>query len=657
MNSGGVNEIIAHFIGYLHIADEEVRARISYDEFLAGRTRSDDFVGAQVANNTTLPDLDDAYSTAVQVNHYPDLLQFQFPFLHYRLYPLDKVPPSNSVNSDLPPKLLIPVSAGSSDPAFAKFEAQQDAEQPPTYSEKIIEIDQRNVLHDNDQFGDTQGLFAELEDIEIEEALLALEQAASETHPDNLPPPGSGVPDLVLWASTKDGGEPSAANDGPGVETLTVGIHINGETVPGPPHLANEGLERFSVRPELEVPTYEYGQVGQVAQLGGNVASNAALIIDADEAVQTMIVLGDVHETNAIVQTNVYRDNDHVQYTGISADDATLETDGNVADNVAEFVDDNPGIDFDFPLFFGDNVHIDVDDGDFYDIKLLTQYNLIVDNDIVVQTNQQTFAEVDAGSSELGNETSLYDAPLNYDLIIVGGDYHRINLIEQTNIIFDDDFVSMGVEAGDDDADNSPAAYSGLNWLFNYAAIHDLGLQSYESLDDHAEVRTFAESAGDGETENSNLEVPVGLAGHGTNTFNVLYAMGNYYDFNVIWQHNTIVDIDGLAQHFGGFGRWGNSIEQYASTGHNAAQNAAEIVDIGALHEQYVGGDHYEDSILIQTNIVAGDDDNVVYGDTSNLIPEVIAFTDPQSDFGHGDEHGGGCAGAAHYDPLGHLLT
>ena len=48
-----------------------------------------------------------------------------------------------------------------------------------------------------------------------------------------------------------------------------------------------------------------------------------------------MIVLGDSHRSNAIVQTNVLVDHTAVDGT---AEQATLQTGGNQANNIAEFI-------------------------------------------------------------------------------------------------------------------------------------------------------------------------------------------------------------------------------------------------------------------------------------------------------------------------------
>jgi hypothetical protein len=669
MYSSGVTEVIAHFIGYLHLSEEALRAHLSYDEFTAHRGRGDEFTAAKPVTNSSAPELEDSSSAYVALDFAPDFLQFKFPFAPYKLYPFDKFT-SDAKPAPLPPKVFAPAVNGAVGDAVKS--SGEGTDPPPGYSEKIVEVDQQNLLHDNDQFGDPQDGLAELDDIDIQGALASLEHEAAEPHPDHLPAHGSGAADLVAWAITKQDSEPTSGGDGAGVQTLSIGVHVNGEKVSDSPQGSspaqspqgdsNDAKDDLSVQPELQVPEYEYGLTGQVAELGGNSASNAALIIDADEMVKSLIVLGDAHELNAIVQTNVYRDNDQVHHAGGSPDaGATIESGGNVADNVAELVAENPAAGFDFPQFTGTELHIDIDEGDFYDVKVLAQRNMIVDNDVSVQTNYQTFSEVVGGNNNAGNASSVYDASLQYDLIIVGGNYYKVNLIGQTNVILDDDVVKVIEDTSEEEASDSaavsPVVYTGQNWLFNNAKIHDFGKDSFDKLDDHEGVKQFAKSFQDDDADEADHKVPSDFSGHGTGKFNVLYTKGDYYDFNVIWQHNTIVDIDGSMQHLKGSDGWGKGFKQFASTGHNAAQNVAEIIDIGTLQKQFVGGKHYEDSILVQANIVGGNDDKVVYSDTSKLAPEVIAFTGAPDDGGHNDDCTGLDGYAPHHDMLGNLLS
>ena len=62
--------------------------------------------------------------------------------------------------------------------------------------------------------------------------------------------------------------------------------------------------------------------------------------------------------------------------------------------------------------------------------------------------------------------------------------------------------------------------------------------------------------------------------------------------------------------------------------GGNSALNEAYIVDPGLLStSNYLGGQAYEEAVLIQVNIVT-DSDTVTIHDTSTLVPEFVAFAE-----------------------------
>jgi hypothetical protein len=661
VNAGGVTEVIAHFIGHLHLAEESVRFRVGYEEFASLRARSEELVAATAASNLAEPGLEESDSDRVKSDFYPDFLEFDYPLVSYKLFHFYNFP--SHAFGPFPFDLATPLTPGLPWPSSSQTRAEA-TNHTPAHGEKVVQIEQQNNLLDNDQYGEVQGLLAELDDNEVQKNLDALNDSSAEKITDHLPPPEAGAADLIAWANAKDGNG-STIDDGSGARPLDVGVYVNGEKVVAP---ANESsrdtpanpADDLIAPPELVLPEHDFGETGQAAILGSNSTSNAALVIDADEAANSLIVLGDVFETSAIFQINAYRDNDLIHHSGEAGDSSTtVETGDNIADNIAELVAENPVSDFDFPQYSREKLRIDYHKGDFYDIKVVTQHNVILDNDVVVQTTYQSFSTVTAGDGDVGNEVIIYDDASQYDLIVVGGDYHKLNIISQTNILLDDDVVKVAA-VGNGEESASSEVETGHNWLFNNAKIHDLGEQSFEALKPHDEIEEFARSLdeSDGHDRQSDDDVPSGLSGHGGNWFNILFVRDNYYDFNVIWQHNTIVDIDGAIQFFGGAYGSSNSFKQYVSSGHNAAKNAAEIVDVGTLDKQYVAGNHYEDSLLVQANIVTGNDDSVVYGDTSKLIPEVIAFTDHQDGHQNNNDHDFGRSGwDAQHDPLGHLLS
>ena len=68
--------------------------------------------------------------------------------------------------------------------------------------------------------------------------------------------------------------------------------------------------------------------------------------------------------------------------------------------------------------------------------------------------------------------------------------------------------------------------------------------------------------------------------------------------------------------------------EQGVAAGGNSALNEAIIVDPGLLStSNYLGGEAYEEAVLIQVDIVT-DSDTVTIHDTTTLVPELVAFAE-----------------------------
>ena len=67
-------------------------------------------------------------------------------------------------------------------------------------------------------------------------------------------------------------------------------------------------------------------------------------------------------------------------------------------------------------------------------------------------------------------------ASIQYDLIIIKGSYHGLNVIFQNNILLDNDKIEMAA----DGADPSQSASSGDNSLLNEAAIANYGGDTFD---------------------------------------------------------------------------------------------------------------------------------------------------------------------------------
>jgi hypothetical protein len=618
MVPGGVTEIIWHFAGYFHRIEEVMKDRFVYDDGGA-KVRPDDYV-INLRDNVVTPELEEFDTDRIRsprndASESSLLSELKAP----GLFPF-RYSEETEVDADTPRKIpmaLRPVAGVAAGGAEAKTItiSYDDA------SEHQLQIDQINNMCDDDNLlvlADSG--VTELRDFDVEATLQELIDAAEGEAPESLALPSTGITAAVDFVVARDA---KTAEDGGGEteNSVSPGYYVNGELQEAPedePPAVEEPLP-----PDLAAK-------GQWAELGGNDATNAALIVDVKEATNTMIVLGDFFKTNAIIQTNAFVDNDEIAIAGGETAAEIIGGD-NKADNIATFEQHN-GIFATVPVMFaGMHWNVDVVEGNFYDINLVFQKNLLRDNDVAVQETQQSHYEAHLGENEQLNLTQIFDGEIKYDLIIVCGDFHGANFIFQYNVLLDADILKIAANENAGDAPDQSVS-AGENTLLNNAAIITYGDNFFaipgENLDDILAAL---------EIRSGSLDPSQGwnIPGNGSDVLNVLYVTGDYYDINAIWQVNVIADADVAIQLLSQpQPEEGEELTQSASTGSNALTNDAAIVDVGAT-SSLVGGDVYQDTILIQANLITENNDKIVQADPNKLVSEVIAFTgddQPQSD-------------------------
>jgi hypothetical protein len=367
--------------------------------------------------------------------------------------------------------------------------------------------------------------------------------------------------------------------------------------------------------------------LGQWAVLGNNSSLNAALIIDLGESARTMIVNGDYFSTNAIFQTNTIIDHDHIN---VSDGPAPLVASGDdVMTNIADFVQ-HPGVYASIQATFaGPNWSVDVVDGNYYNVHILLQTNYLFDNDVVVQTSADTHYDLVDGYNQLGNLAQLFNGEIHYDLIVIEGAYHGMNVIFQNNLLLNNDQIYMAA----DGADSTRSVESGQNDLLNQATIENYGGDNFGEMTDGMRAILSALEAGA-----TSLDPSLGTAVDGSGgVFNVLYVTGDYYDVNAVWQTNVTSDVNVIYQlqsqpSSGALAYFPDgAATQSVTTGGDSLINDTAIIDVGPTNT-YVAGQVYTDTILVQANLLPTDQDQAVNADTQALIPELIAFVDDSQD-------------------------
>ncbi|WP_230532349.1 hypothetical protein [Microvirga roseola] len=649
MNSEAVSELIWHFAGHLHLTEDYTASRLTYSE-VGYQVRSQVYDGEDAPEEIPQVDPVELKGIEIRVTYSPryenhevmghiDAAKYQIGSSiaagHADILTL-KLP---EANIDLPDREAIivsneflgsPPSGDDLKPVLDPEPTTQQPDREPVYTiqyaddamGKVAALTQQNIASDRDFFSNGGEDFDGLHHVGTGSSVSDMMDAAAEFIPDLHQQQGMGS---QFWTDAVIAHDDAIGSGEITGEVLAPGRYVNGELQADNSSDDETGQQRPSVPERTEGDT----DPGQVAELGANKAQNAAIIGDLNEAPATLIVLGDYYETNSIYQANILQDKDKIFDGGAFPID--LASGENRTDNIANLAIEeivaqtyaNRGI--------GDlNVNVDFVDGDFFDVKALSQRNYIDDGDVTIQTQYDSYSKVLTGGNGQYNAAKFVDWGKDYDVIIVLGDYHSANIISQVNLLLDNDVVGYGSGGGGyygAAAGDGQAAYTGQNALQNEASITKHGATTFAGIT--GELQSLIDAIGNQDSLNANAWSS--FYGAASGNLDVLFVTGNYYDFNVISQVNMIADADLGVQMNGGSGT------QWLSTGGNTLINMAEIINAGGLHKQYLGGSLYEDSTLVQANLVS-EESALTQSNPLALVSELVAFLDhPQGDAYEGE--------------------
>jgi hypothetical protein len=658
----GVTEIIRLFAGHFHLNNEVARMRQSYDEFMAQRDREDFDPGGHHATHKS-PDLDEFDTVSRYVDSEsiaPNLIDYG-PASAEPFHTKARPPDINAILDERPHDFTSP---GAPFLLAAPDLLQLVADEPAIHvsydgggDQYLIQVHQLNVMSDNDITVSEGWSVDALQSLQIHDIAETLVEFHNEANAE-LPPEFANISfdtaSLITFA-----GEYAATWEATGLTTrsdVAPGVYVNGELQPEDAELP---VFPAALDPEEEPEESHSTDVpAQIVTAGSNLAANVAGIFDINHALGTLVVVGDYFRTDAIVQLNLYVDDDNIKYAGDGI--FQIEGGGNEAFNIATFLDTDPGV----PSFAGSNVfpgidwHVDVLDGDLYDVSVVTQQNWLYDSDISVQDSYLTNYQLLMGANEQGNFAEIITIGGDYDLVVVLGDYHEINFIYQKNVLLDPDTLKvLGYDETFPEGESltDPSITSGKNWLQNEALIEQWGTQSYQELTPAWEALIAQLNNGDTELD---ILAGLGIPNFDDPAFNILLITGDVYDVNAIKQENVVADADVVIQTLPATAADADPAMQVASTGENALGNFATILHTGPAADYYIGGQLYEDEMLIQTELVASDDDSIKESNPDALANELVAFTSPPDEEGH-DEDGvaGPVYDSGHSDVLGNVLT
>lgn len=655
MQTGGFTETIWHFAGYLHIADALARTPTFYE----GDPRWLPPLGELDPFSAPRPGLafDELVSQPIVLREAP-VAELHHTIPSFSL-PRYIAPPLKVLPQPLPGKRLDPadeIDIGARG-GIRYLDRTITVEYQDGGLENLIDIRQINQQNDQDlvtsdaiRYADGSLVIPEVLHLEPEfaEMVEQAQQVVPEGLPDLTVALNAGTDDIIemfaergaRWAET---GSPNP--DGSPAQTAPQGLVVDGAAGAAEPY-APTLLDIAPWRPEEAAPTIAAeatlnvleptGGVATLAETGLNTQINAAVILDTNEAVGSMMVGGDYFYSRGIVQVNILVDNDHVDIAIDGALAPVVQTNGNEVHNIAEFVTHLSLVDVrgaaGTPLW-----SVDVISGDFYDVKSVIQFNNLNDNDRVVQAESSTYFDLRTGENQQINLTEIYGSD-RYDIIIIGGDYYRSDWIYQYNIVLDPDNAKVFATG---DSDDDTTVTTGFNQLTNIAEIETYDAAAFKPMQQaHHDLMALLD-------EGATILIPNAdwnLYGNASGTLNVLYVPGDYYDLNVITQVNFLIDGDQVIQASAQAGT-----EQGIAEGGNIALNEAYIVDPGLLsNSNYLGGDAYEESVLIQVNMIT-DSDTVQIHDTQTLVPELVAFAEQAE-----QEREQECPGPQPVDPAQH---
>lgn len=625
MIAGGPTEIIAHFAGHMRLLDTVVLHREAYDGE-PGRLPAP-APGTPHREASPNFDLDEMpsrpYPAALPP---PDMLRFGHeahnpggPSMPQKLAPV-------SVPVGVPRTGAAAGGGGGGGGSAGRAEADRDV----TPDQELIQVLQVNELHDNDLLLMVEGTGVEhlhRLDPGFIDPLVAIDRMLAEARggvPADLVAHGTGTGDWIAFVQGRDaqlaaGGMPrDGIDDGSAdLEDLTV----DGVRQPA-------GTALPTVSSPVPAPGIESHNglldPGIAATTGANQSFNVAGILDNHTQHHALFVGGDAFTTQAIVQVNVLASDVDITVGGRSGI-LDLVTGGDLTRNAARFTqhDTDPGLVT--HLSVGARTEVDVIAGDFYDVKSITQINRLFDNDVVVQGTFSTFYTAVAGANTQVNLFSLEELGSRYDLIVVQGDYHTVNMVHQTNVLLNDSIVKAYTGRADT---VGQTIVTGNNVLENVASVDQYGSTAFKTLsaEQHAALSGL---------EASHLDPALAalLPQAETGTLHVLYVAGDFFNINAITQTNIVANVDTVIQHLpdpgtatGPTGEITHST-QTVTTGANHLANVAAISTVGTTTAaQFVGGGHYDDAILVQANYVSHSA-RVTIGDTQSLASEVAAFT------------------------------
>ena len=702
-----ITEIIAHFIGTMQMSGDAARLREAFDSF-HGRPApaAPEFDPVHVRVHVSSPYDLEGFDPGLRLDLPPPMpaqptpLPLQFTALSGQgdafgldleltgSAPSHALPQSGTVTWQipLPPQVM-------------------------TVTVQHLYLSDNDILSDSgtNSFGDVSGLAAMLH--QQAAAAAALGGALSAAFEELMPEPGFPTVEAsltfaqnVVALSAEEGPmplirlpvatPPATGDDAAGTTSLpetTLGsepepatetepavpsrIHVNAtpaEVMPTPDdHLPEVIAERINPpeasqtdAPETPAgPSDSYAvPEGHHLSTGGNLTVNEAYIsangVDAD----VIVIGGDRIAIDAISQVNLALVGQEAEggIAGSEAEDEARDEAEAALGHLTRALNaaridpaqsqpdpegDDEGPDLPLPQYW----QVQRIEGDVVLQNLIEQHIFATDNDQVETGFSASASRITTGDNTLSNFTGLQALSMHYDVVITGGSYVTLNLIQQVNVLLDTDQLLTPLPGG------------GLNWganlLMNSAEILHGGLDLMRDLP-QAFAEGLADLAGGGTGLSAAVARDPVMAGH--DYLSVLYIAGDLIEQNIIRQFSYLADADQIALAETEALAAAMTAGLQIDTGQNAMLNAARINDLGIASTVMTAGQVYSDALIHQAGLI----DGVAPGSDGLALPvtalpvalanEALAFLMPDAEeAGAAGLTGRGDHATAHDGPMG----
>lgn len=249
--------------------------------------------------------------------------------------------------------------------------------------------------------------------------------------------------------------------------------------------------------------------------------------------------------------------------------------------------------------------------GDLVLFNWIAQINFVIEHDVasIVLEGQESWVMLGGNLAQNALASSVFG--YGYDLIVIDGDFLRLSVISQTNVLLDDDVLAL--------AEGAEMAEGAGNLLWNGAEISQGGADQVIPLGGAWASLSAAFAEGEGTLPDAVLSDPV-FAGEAA--LSVLHITGSMIAVDMVSQTNVLGDADLVSARLSEVAG-AEGAELSISAGGNTLANLARIEAAGADSTIHAGGEIYSDALLYQANLI---DTGAAPGAPDALVNEAVAF-------------------------------